>query len=199
MDKVNTSGVGIYAQHYPRVAAVITSQTGDKTNAMTAAWHTPVSFNPPLYAVSLSSKRFSYKVIAESREFGVNFLPAGMAEAVAAVGAVDGAEVDKLRAFHLAQDRPAKTQVPILRGAYAAYECKLVDDRLYGDHRLLVGEIVAVHWAEGAFMEDGSLDLARVSPVLYFGNEHYVSTDTATIRTIEREFCIDCLAQQEGK
>ena len=49
---------------------------------------------------------------------------------------------------HVATEKPLKTAVPILGAAYAAYECKLVDDREYGDHRWLVGEVVAVHLLE---------------------------------------------------
>jgi flavin reductase (DIM6/NTAB) family NADH-FMN oxidoreductase RutF len=80
----------------------------------------------------------------------------------------------------------------VLRLAYAAYECRLVDDITLGDHHLLIGEVVAVHWEKKAFMEDGSLDISRVSPVMYLGNEHYVSAEGCTMRSVDREFCIDC-------
>jgi flavin reductase (DIM6/NTAB) family NADH-FMN oxidoreductase RutF len=160
---------------------------------MTAAWHMPVSFKPPLFAVAVSQKRFTYRLINASKEFAINFMPAGSADEVAALGGSEGETVDKFRSFRISQDRPIKTLAPILRSAYAAFECRLIDDRVYGDHRLLVGEIVAVHWQKDAFMEDGSLDLTRVSPLLYIGNEHYLSTENCTIRTIEREFCIGCL------
>jgi len=40
--------------------------------------------------------------------------------------------------------------VPVLKDAYAAYECKLVDSKPYGDHLWIVGEIVAVHFLEEA-------------------------------------------------
>jgi len=193
MDKHSTEGVGVFAQHYPRVAAIITSRSEDKSNAMAAAWHMPVSYNPALYAIALAPKRFTYRLIASSKEYAVNFMPANHAEEVAAVGGSEGENMDKLRSFRIGQDRPVKTLAPILRSAYAAYECRLIDDRLYGDHRLLIGEIVAVHWQKDAFMEDGSLDLTKVSPVLYIGNEHYVSTESCTIRTLERQLCIECL------
>jgi flavin reductase (DIM6/NTAB) family NADH-FMN oxidoreductase RutF len=192
MDKKSTEGVGIFAQHYPRVAAIITSQAEGKINAMTAAWHMPVSYNPPLYSVAIAPKRFSHRLISASKEFAVNFMPGQLAETVVATGGSEGASVDKFRAFHINQDKPIRTLVPILRSAYAAYECKLIEDKLYGDHRLLIGEIVAVHWLKEAFMEDGSLDLAKVSPLMYLGNEHYVSASDCSVRTIEREFCIDC-------
>lgn len=194
MNKASTEGVGTFAQHYPRVAALITARAGSQANAMTAAWHMPVSYNPPLYAVAIAPKRFTYSLIATSHEFGVNFMPADQAEVVAAVGGTHGAEIDKFRAFQLGTDKPLKTAVPILRTSYAAYECKLIDDRVYGDHRLLIGEIVAVHWLKEVFMEDGSLDLTKINPILYLGNEHYVSTESGTIRTLERQFCIDRLS-----
>jgi len=190
MDNKDTTSVGIYAQHYPRTAAIITSRHGDKTNAMTAAWHTPVSFNPPLFAVALAPKRFSYKLIIASKEFAVNFMPASHAEAVAAVGGIGGENVDKLRSFRLSLDRPAKTLAPIIRAAYAAYECRLKDDYLCGDHRLLIGEIVAVHWQKSAFADDGSLELSKINPLLYIGNERYLSTDGCVIQTLERELCL---------
>ena len=193
MNKASTVGVGIFAQHYPRVAALVTARAGSQANAMTAAWHMPVSYNPPLYTVAIAPKRFTYSLIAASHEFGVNFMPADQAEVVAAVGGTHGAEIDKFHAFQLGTDKPLKTGVPILRTSYAAYECKVIDDRVYGDHRLLIGEIVAVHWLKEVFMEDGSLDLTRVIPTLYIGNEHYVSTESGTIRTLERQFCIDRL------
>jgi flavin reductase (DIM6/NTAB) family NADH-FMN oxidoreductase RutF len=193
MNKSTTEGVGIFAQHYPRVAAVITAKAGNQANAMTAAWHMPLSYNPPLYTVAMAPKRFTYSLIATSHEFGVNFMPADHAEILAAVGGTHGAEVDKFRAFQLGTDKPLKTDVPILTASYAAYECKLIVDRVYGDHRLLIGEIVAVHWLKEVFLDDGSLDLTMVSPALYIGNEHYVSTESGTIRTLAREFCIDRL------
>jgi flavin reductase (DIM6/NTAB) family NADH-FMN oxidoreductase RutF len=194
MNKTSTEGVGIFAQHYPRVAAIITARAGSKADAMTAAWHMPLSYNPPLYAVAIAPKRFTYSLIAGSHEFGVNFMPADQAELVAAIGGTHGAEIDKFHTFQLSTDEPIKTSVPILRTSYAAYECKVIDDRVYGDHRLLIGEIVAVHWLKEVFMEDGSLDLTQVSPTLYLGNEHYVSAESGTIRTLERGFCSDRLS-----
>ena len=193
MNKSTIEGIGKFAKHYPNVAAIITARAGDKANAMAAAWHMPLSYDPPLYTVAISPKRSTYAMIAASQEFGVNFMPFDQAGLVAAVGGIHGSEIDKFKAFGIGTDKPLKTGVPILRTSYAAYECKLIDDRVYGDHHLLIGEIVAVHWLKDVFMEDGSLDLTAVSPVLYLGNEHYVSTESCTIRTLERKFCIERL------
>ena len=186
MDKVITEEVGAFSQHYPKVAVVVTAQAGGRDNAMAVAWHTSISFKPPLYGVSISPKRFTYQLIADSKEFGVNFLPLAKAELVASVGGSKGYEIDKFHRFNIAREKPVKTAVPILKAAYAAYECKLVDDREYGDHRWLVGEIVAVHRLREAFTLEEMLDLEKVSPILYLGHELYLTTAKDT-RYLDRE------------
>jgi flavin reductase (DIM6/NTAB) family NADH-FMN oxidoreductase RutF len=187
MAKIVGEGIGAYYHHYPRVAAIVTAHSQGRENAMALAWHAPISFDPPLYGISLSAKRFTYKLMAESKEFGVNFLPFEEAELVAAVGGSKGEEVDKFRQFNIAKEKPAKTQVPILKAAYAAYECRVVDDRLYGDHRLVVGEIVAVHLLKEAFGAEETLELAKVSPTLYLGSERYVTASREAIKYLDRE------------
>jgi len=186
MDKVISQEIGAYYRHYPRIAVVVTAQAKGKDNAMAAAWHAPISREPPLYGVCISPKRFTYQLIAESKEFGVNFLPFAEAELVASVGGSGGYEIDKFQRFNIARDKPVKTAVPILKAAYAAYECKLVDDRGYGDHRWLVGEIVAVHRLREVFTPEETLDLDKVSPILYLGHERYV-TASKDIRYLDRE------------
>ena len=186
MDKVITEDIGAFSQHYPKVAVVVTAQAGGRDNAMAVAWHTSISLKPPLYGVSISPKRFTYQLIADSKEFGVNFLPLAKAELIASVGGSKGYEMDKFRRFNIARDKPVKTAVPILKDAYAAYECKLVDDRGYGDHRWLVGEIVAVHWLREAFTPEETLDLGKVSPILYLGHELYLTTAKDT-RYLDRK------------
>ncbi len=187
MAKVISEDIGAYYYHFPAVATIVTAQAKGRENAMAVAWHTSISFNPPLYGISISPKRFTYQLIVDSKEFGVNFLPFEQAGLVASVGGSKGREIDKFRQFDIAKDKPVKTAVPILKAAYAAYECKLVDDKGYGDHRLLVGEIVAVHLLKEAFAPEETLDLAEVSPTLYLGNERYLTVSRETIKYLDRK------------
>ncbi len=187
MPKEISEDIGAFYHYYPRLTVIVTAHAGERDNAMAAAWHMPVSKKPPLYAVAISPKRFTYELIAESREFAINFLPAHETELVASTGGSNGKEIDKFQVFKILKDKPLKTAVPILKVAYAAYECKLVSDSLWGDHRLLVGEILAMHWQKEAFTEDETLDINKVSPVLYLGSEHYLSVSEYTVRTLDRE------------
>ena len=187
MAKVISEGIGEFYQHYPRVAAIVTARARGVDNAMAVASHVPLSSKPPLYAVSIAPKRFTYQLIAESKEFGVNFLPFNEVELIAAVGGSTGQEIDKFQRFNIARDKSVKIAAPVLNVAYTAYECKLFEDRDYGDHRLLVGEIVAVHWLKEVFTPEEMLDLDKVSPVLYLGHDFYLTTSKDTIRHIERK------------
>src|SRR3989304_1940509 len=98
MTKETSENIGAFYHYYPSLAVIVTAHAGERDNAMTAAWHTPVSKKPPLYAVAISPTRFTYELILESREFSINFLPASEAELVAAVGGSKGKEIDKFGA-----------------------------------------------------------------------------------------------------
>ena len=187
MAKTVREDIGKFYQHYPRVAVVVTAQAKGRNNAMAAAWHTSISISPPLYGVSIAPERFTYQLIVDSKEFGVNFLPFEAAELIASVGGSHGQEVDKFQRFNIARDKSVRTAVPILKAAYAAYECRLVDDRGYGDHRLLVGEIVAVHWLKDVFTPEEVLDLDKVSPALYLGHELYLTVSKDSVRSLDRK------------
>ena len=187
MGKVCIEGVGKFYQHYPAVAAVVTARVGEKANGMAAAWHSSLSFNPPLYGVAISPKRFTHDLILEAGEFGVNFLPFERAEIVAAVGGSTGREVDKFEAFNIAEERPVLTSVPIIAEAYAAYECKLVSHHTFGDHTWFVGEIVMVHLVEGALTDEGMLDLSSVKPAMYLGADRYVTAWRESLCYLDRK------------
>lgn len=187
MAKISVESIREFYQHYPKVATIVTARAGGKSNAMAVAWHSSISFKPPLYGVSLSPQRFTWQLILESKEFGVNFVPFEMAELVASVGGSKGEEVNKFEKFKIARDKPLKTGVPLLKDAYAAYECKLADYKTYGDHVWVVGEIVMVHFVEEAFTPKQTLNLAKVRPILYLGADLYVTLDKGSVRFLERE------------
>jgi len=181
MPKVVTEKVGSFSQHYPKVTVIVTASARGKDNAMAAAWHSSISINPPLYGVSISPKRFTYQLISESMEFGINFIPWEKASLAARVGGTSGQKMDKFQKFEIQKEKPLKTAVPILKDAYAAYECKLVDSKPYGDHIWVVGEIVVVHFLEEAFTSEKILDLDKIKPLLYLGSEFYASTDKSSL------------------
>ncbi|PPD58785.1 flavin reductase family protein [Dehalogenimonas etheniformans] len=185
MKEVSES-TGAFYQHYPRTAVIICAYHDGKMDAMTCTWHCPLSSKPPLFGILLSPKRFTYQLIIDSGEFSVNFMSAESVGLLSAVGGTKGETTDKFAAFKISRDIPLKTNSPVLADAYAAYECRLTEDRQYGDHQLLVGEVVAVHLAVEAFTEDGSLNARAVTPAFYLGNDKYITKQKPTVEKIER-------------
>ncbi len=186
MAKVSMEGAGQFSYQYPRLVVIVTSQARGKENAMTVAWHSPISIRPPLYGIAVTPQRSSYELILEGKEFGVNFLPFEKAELMASVGGSRGKEVDKFERFHIPKEKALKTAVPLLEDAYLAYECRLIDHKAYGDHEWLVGEILATHILEEAFTSQGVLDVARFNPALYLSGEFYITTRRETLQHLDR-------------
>jgi flavin reductase (DIM6/NTAB) family NADH-FMN oxidoreductase RutF len=186
MSRIVTEDVGKFSHHYPKVAVIVTASARGRDDAMTAAWHSSISLKPPLYGVAVTSKRFTYQLITESREFGINFIPFEQASLAAGIGGTSGKNMDKFESFNIKKEVPLKTTAPVLKEAYAAYECKLVDSRPYGDHLWIVGEIVAVHFLEEAFTPSDILNLDKIKPLLYVGSDHYASTDRNSTKLINR-------------
>ena len=160
----------------PRIVALITSRDSEgRPNAMAASWHCPISFDPPLYGVSISPARYSHDSIRDSGVFGVNFLPYEMAPSVHACGRISMAERrDKLELARVTVvDGPSR--VPIVEESYVALECRLVDHRTYGDHTLFVGEVLTVTAKPRALAPDSRVDLGSVRPLLYLGSDEYLT------------------------
>lgn len=187
MAKIRTTDVGGFYHFYPKLATVVTVRAGGKRNGMAVAWSSPISFEPPIYGVSISSKRYTYGLILEAKEFVVNFLPIGARRLIAAFGRTSGREFDKFERFGIETEEPLKLHSPILKEAYAAYECKLLDHRTYGDHDWFVGEVVAVHYEKDLFSPDGVPDLDKVAPALYLGNDLYLEIAKKGVYRLGRE------------
>lgn len=187
MPTAYVKGAGAFTHYYPKLATIVTVKAKGRENALAVAWHCPLSFEPPLYGVAISPKRFSYELILEAQEFAVNFLSIERARLIAAVGRTSGREFNKFERFQIATEKPLKIGAPILKDAYAAYECKLVEHHTYGDHEWFVGEVVATHYLREAFDEHEVLDLEKIKPAFYIGHDLYAELGKLAVHHIGRE------------
>ncbi len=164
----------------PKLVALITSGPLDDANAMAATWHSPISFDPPLYGVSVSPKRATHSIIRETESFGVNLMPYEMVDSAHACGRISKSELrDKLEIAGIKVFEGPELGVPLVEGAYAAMECLLVDRMELGDHTWFVGEVRSV--LAGA-TRGGIVDVSSVRPLLYLGNDLYLTVDPDSVR-----------------
>ncbi len=152
----------------PRVAALVVALRDDgRPNVMPAAWHTPVSVNPPVLAVCISPLRYTHSLILKNREFTVNIPDLSVKAAVVEAGSKSGRESDKSSLFNFAP--PAKIKTPLIDGAIGAIECELSQAIDVGDHTVFFGDVVACR-AKGF----GEVWKGK-SPLLHLGSSFYTA------------------------
>jgi flavin reductase (DIM6/NTAB) family NADH-FMN oxidoreductase RutF len=167
---------------YPGLVAIVTSRSEGKQNIMAAAWHTYLGMKPPTYGVSIGRERHTYNLIKKSGVFAVNFLPAHLSEWIQLIGTTSGKDINKFNTFGISYDDGLKLDVPILKDAYFAYECKVTDIRPHGDHDLFSGEILQTYKDAEMFNENQVPDLSKLQIPLYFGRSTYlIANDTAKL------------------
>ena len=174
--------------HYPFPVTVVVTEHEGRINMMSSVWHTQLSFDPPLYGVLISPKRFTFDLLRKSKQFTLNFLDFEFMDVVALVGNTSGRDIDKSSVFDIPLDRGRLVDVPILAESYAVYECELVEEREFGDHTMFVGKILGVHYDDNAYYgEKYHPRVDAVKPVLYIGDDSYLTTDPTTLRRYGRE------------
>ena len=194
------SKTGFY-QYYPVIPAVIVVKSGDALDALACAWYSALSFDPPLFAISIAPRRYSYQMLKKSGEFTANFMEFDSAGTIAALGRTSGREIDKFAAYRIKTLPSTEIETPVLKDAYAAYECRIVKRHRTGDHDLFIGEVLAVHYKEKAFDKKNRVpSLSKLTPALYLGADHYAGIKSFTeVRIGKEEVMGKTMRQKEQK
>ncbi|ASJ05492.1 MULTISPECIES: flavin reductase family protein [Thermococcus] len=141
-----------YRLLYPMRTYLVVAGRGRGTNVMAADWVTIVSAKPFMVGVAIAPERYTWKLIREHREFVVSVPGLDMLNDVWVVGTKHGPE--KLRKTSIEFVPSKAVETPGIKGALANIECRVVDERTYGDHTWFVGEVVASSYREDAFSGD---------------------------------------------
>lgn len=127
---------------HPRSVVLITTCYQEKSNVMPIDWHTPLSYSPKLYAVSLGKKNYSSELIQKSGCFVVNFMSSEFEKEILAAGRTSGAAADKFLLTGLRADRAKTLDCPKLSDALGTLECKLINSIDAGDHILFIAKVL---------------------------------------------------------
>ncbi|MCL6534250.1 MAG: flavin reductase family protein [Armatimonadetes bacterium] len=120
--------------------SVITVYVDGIVNAMSAEWCAPVSLKPPLIGVFVGEERYTRGLIERAETFGVSLLADDQAWIARVCGRHSGREVNKIEAFQIPTEPAVYIEAPLIAGASAQFECRVLDRRVYGSHLLVVGE-----------------------------------------------------------
>lgn len=171
--KQKTRDIGKFYYFYPQTVAFV----GCANNIMPAAWHTPISAQPPLHGVLVSPKRYTFELLSTEKGFTLNFLDHGLSQVSADTGSTTGRDMNKLTSCRIKYTMGDYINGPILEQAYAAYECAHYAIHEIGDHFLFVGKIVLLHYDESCLNKISAVDPDKIKPMLYFGKDRYITID----------------------
>ncbi|MEM1618921.1 MAG: flavin reductase family protein [Desulfurococcaceae archaeon] len=165
-----------YRLLYPfRTYLVVSGRYGEEVNVMTADWVTPVSAKPFMVAVAVAPTRYTYKLLEKYGEYVISVPSLENLRDVWIVGSEHGPEKLKKTKFEFTP--ASKVGTPIIRNALANLECRVYDKRTYGDHVLYVGEVLAYHYRENAYvnyeprLEAGFIAHIAMNKFTTFGRE----------------------------
>jgi flavin reductase (DIM6/NTAB) family NADH-FMN oxidoreductase RutF len=128
--------------------SVVAARHGPLLAGMTANAIASISIDPPLMMASVARKAETHGAIIGSHAFAISVLASdqrGLAECFA-----QPTTAVKLTRFCDAAWHEAESGSPILEGALAYFDCRLVNRFDGGDHTLFLGEIVAAGFREDA-------------------------------------------------
>jgi flavin reductase (DIM6/NTAB) family NADH-FMN oxidoreductase RutF len=125
-----------------REEVMIMGKKVHKDNVITLDWHTPLSFEPGMYAISIGKTRFSRKLIEEGKAFCVNFMPPTQEDGVLYCGRHSGEHIDKFKEAGLTTAECDNIDCPRIKEAAAYLECETVQEIETGDHILFIGKVV---------------------------------------------------------
>ncbi len=135
---------------------VVSARYGPLMAGMTANAIASVSIDPPLMMASINRQSETHRAIVQSHSFAASVLSDGQRELATCFAQPTTAI--KLKRFCDAPWHEAETGSPVIDGAIAYFDCRLVDRHDGGDHTIFIGEIVAAGYEEG------------VEPLIWFGS-----------------------------
>ena len=123
----------ISQQIFPRHVAIVVVGS----NAMTASFLMPVSFDPKYIAFSISPKRYTFQLIQKEKYFSINMLEKDQKEIAIFCGTLSGRNVNKLEKLEVEEGKYTKIiDCPI------SFECEKVFMKEFGDHNIVVGKVL---------------------------------------------------------
>jgi len=137
---------------------VVAARNGPLLAGMTANAIASISIEPPLMMASVNRRSETHTAVVGSHAFAISVLAAEQRPLAECFAQQTTAE--KLKRFCDAPWHEAETGSPVLEGALAFFDCRLVDQYAAGTHTVFMGEVVAAGYREDA------------EPLLWFGSRY---------------------------
>jgi flavin reductase (DIM6/NTAB) family NADH-FMN oxidoreductase RutF len=143
--------MNVEAEDYKRALArwasgvtIVTARSGDRIHGMTVSAFSAVSLDPPLVLVCADLCSNTLPLIREGGVFAVNVL----ARDQEALSNRFASKKDESTRFDGLETDEGATGAPLLRGAVANLDCRLVAAHEHGDHVITIGAVEEVRTSD---------------------------------------------------
>ena len=121
---------------------VISIDENEKPAGMVAGWNMKCSNNPHMFAVSLSKKGQTHKLIQQSKEFVIAVPNKELEEALLLFGSKHSNEINKFEEVKLETEQSKFIKSPLIKNATINFECELFNEVDSGDHIIFIGIVL---------------------------------------------------------
>lgn len=135
--------------HFASGVTVVTTEHDGRQYGMTVASFASLSLHPPLVLVCIERSVKTHDAIAAAGKYGVSILSSTQGDISSKFASRSD---DKFDGVELIE---GDLDVPLIKGALTAIECRVYDRLPGGDHTIFIGEVLKIHTQEG-------------DPLLYF-------------------------------
>jgi flavin reductase (DIM6/NTAB) family NADH-FMN oxidoreductase RutF len=146
------------ARRFASGVTVVTTRVERRVHGITASSFASLSLDPLLVAVSVDERSRLVPMVQQAHVFAISVL-ASQQHDLARFFATPNRE-PAVERFAAAPGYLATTGAPVLAGAIAFFDCRLHSLLPAGDHRILIGEVVAAGESDG-------------EPLLYFEGDYH--------------------------
>ena len=124
-------------------SVVMLSTGGEGNRDVMTATAMFVAEDLPLLIISVAKESKCYELLERTGECALNVASAEQAGLVKKVGSTHGREVDKFKAFGINVEKGTRIGSPLIKGAFANLECKVITSLPVTTYMLYLVEVVA--------------------------------------------------------
>lgn len=145
MQKISRNKFRALYQPSKLLLGIIPIESSDEFNIIALCFTMTCSYKPPMIAVSIEKKNYSYELMKVAPNFVLAVPGESLAKQAMACGLLSGRKVDKFSALNLTKQPLDNSGVPGIAEAIANIELSVENRFITGDHITIVGRVFGYH------------------------------------------------------
>ncbi|MDD3519882.1 MAG: flavin reductase family protein [Actinomycetota bacterium] len=159
---------------YPQPIALVTCCDAEgNDNIITIAWTSNASRVPPIVMISIGGEKYSYKLISQTKEFGLNIPDSSILEKADFCGENSGEEINKFEKAGFTKIDSNIIRPKLIQECPINYECKVVDMVKVGGGNIIFGEVVNCIIDDSILDDSGAVSVEKLDTFAYLNKGYF--------------------------